>query len=104
MARQLDVMVVRIPPEVKKEFDKKAKEFDLSMSQIARRLVEDWLKKDLKSLLFNGGSMLLLEEEKFQQLDLFEENLPYKPYCSDQKGWLKVRPKEIATLKIHSTQ
>ena len=33
--------------------------------------------------------MLLLEEEKFQQLDLFEENLPYKPYCSDQKGWLK---------------
>ena len=45
MARQLDVMVVRIPPEVK-EFDKKAKEFDLSMSQIARRLVEDWLKKD----------------------------------------------------------
>ena len=33
------------------------------MSQIARRLVEDWLKKDLKSLLFNGGSMLLLEEE-----------------------------------------
>ena len=46
MARQLDVMVVRIPPEVKKEFDKKAKEFDLSMSQIARRLVEDWLKKD----------------------------------------------------------
>ena len=43
--------------------------------------------------------MLLLEEEKFQQLDLFEENLPYKPYCSDQKGWLKVRPKEIATFK-----
>ena len=42
---------------------------------------------------------MLLEEEKFQQLDLFEENLPYKPYCSDQKGWLKVRPKEIATLK-----
>ena len=70
------------------------------MSQIARRLVEDWLKKrPSKSLLFNGGSMLLLEEEKFQQLDLFEENLPYKPYCSDQKGWLKVRPKEIATLK-----
>lgn len=44
--------------------------------------------------------MLLLEEEKlFQQLDLFEENLPHKPYCSDQKGWLKVRPKAIASLK-----
>ncbi len=49
--------------------------------------------------------MLLLEEEKFQQLDLFEENLPHKPYCSDQKGWLKIRPKAIASLKkIHSAQ
>ena len=46
MARELEVMAVKLPPEVKKEFDKKAKEFDLSMSQIARRLVEDWLKKD----------------------------------------------------------
>ena len=54
MARQLDVMVVRIPPEVK-EFDKKAKEFDLSMSQIARRLVEDWLKKDPQKACYLMG-------------------------------------------------
>lgn len=50
MARQLDVMVVRIPPEVKKEFDKKAKEIDLTMSQVARRLIEEWLKKEPKKV------------------------------------------------------
>ncbi len=46
MARELEVMAVKLPPEIKREFDKKAKELDLTMSQVARRLVEDWLKKD----------------------------------------------------------
>ena len=63
MARQLDVMVVRIPPEVK-EFDKKAKEFDLSMSQIARRLVEDWLKKDPQKACYLMGFYVAIRRRK----------------------------------------
>ena len=90
-------MAVKLPPEVKKEFDKKAKSTWLWVKSLVIWLKNGW-RKNLKSINLRG-SMLLLEEEKFQQLDLFEENLPYKPYCSDQKGWLKVRPKEIATLK-----
>lgn len=42
---------------------------------------------------------MLLEEEKQTQLELFEENLPHKPYCSNQKGWLAIRPKSVAKLK-----
>ena len=34
--------------------------------------------------------MLLLEEKEARQLDLFSDNLPHKPYCSDEKGWLKI--------------
>lgn len=43
--------------------------------------------------------MLLLEEKEARQLDLFSDNLPHKPYCSDEKGWLKIRPKSLASLK-----
>ena len=44
--------------------------------------------------------MLLLEEEKKPtQLELFEENLPHKPYCSDQKSFLAIRSKAIAKIK-----
>ena len=44
--RELEMLGVKLPPEVKREFDKKAKEIDLTMSQVARRLIEEWLKKD----------------------------------------------------------
>ena len=44
--RELEMLGVKLPPEVKKAFDKKAKEMDLTMSQVVRRLIEDWLKKD----------------------------------------------------------
>jgi hypothetical protein len=42
---------------------------------------------------------MLLEEEQPTQLELFEDNLPYKPYCSEQKGFLKIRSKAIAKLQ-----
>ena len=46
MAKEYELLAVKMPPEIKKEFEKKAKELDLTMSQVARRLVEDWLNKD----------------------------------------------------------
>ncbi len=48
--RELEMLGVKLPPEVKKEFDKKAKEIDLTMSQVARRLIEEWLKKEPKKV------------------------------------------------------
>ena len=42
---------------------------------------------------------MLQQEKKHLQLELFEENLPYKPYCTDEKGFLRIRPKAIAKLK-----
>ena len=39
------------------------------------------------------------EEKKPTQLELFEENLPHKPYCSDQKGFLAIRSKAVAKIK-----
>ena len=33
------------------------------------------------------------------QLDLFANNLPHKPYCTDEKGWLQVRKKATAIGK-----
>lgn len=42
---------------------------------------------------------MLIEEKEEIQLSLFEENLPNKPYCTDDKGWLTIRPKTIAKLK-----
>jgi hypothetical protein len=41
---------------------------------------------------------MLLEEEQ-TQLELFEENLPHKPYCSKEKGYLNIRSKAIAKLQ-----
>jgi hypothetical protein len=45
--------------------------------------------------------MVVEEEQKTQptQLELFAENLPHKPYCSDEKGWLQVRKKSTAIGK-----
>lgn len=43
--------------------------------------------------------MLLEEQEKTQQLQLFEDNLPHKPYCTDDKGVLNIRSKAVAKLK-----
>ena len=44
--KDVELLGVKLPTEVKKEFEKKATELDLTMSQVARRLIEDWLKKD----------------------------------------------------------
>lgn len=45
--------------------------------------------------------MVVEEEQKAQptQLELFAENLPHKPYCSDEKGWLQVRKKATAITR-----
>ena len=45
--------------------------------------------------------MVIEEEEKTTptQLELFAENLPHKPYCTDEKGWLQVRKKTTAIGK-----
>jgi hypothetical protein len=45
--------------------------------------------------------MVIEEQEKTTstQLELFAENLPHKPYCSDEKGWLQIRPKSTAVGK-----
>jgi len=45
--------------------------------------------------------MVIEEQQKTPptQLDLFAENLPYKPYCSDEKGALQVRKKATAINK-----
>jgi len=45
--------------------------------------------------------MVIEEQQKPPptQLDLFAENLPYKPYCSDEKGALQVRKKATAINK-----
>ena len=45
---------------------------------------------------------MVVEEEKKApqtQLELFAENLPHKPYCTDEKGWLQVRKKATAIGK-----
>lgn len=49
-SRQAEMLGVKLPPEVKKEFEKKATELDLTMSQVARRLIEEWLKKEPKKV------------------------------------------------------
>lgn len=45
--------------------------------------------------------MVVEEEEKAPQtqLELFADNLPHKPYCTDEKGWLQVRKKATAISK-----
>lgn len=45
--------------------------------------------------------MVVEEEEKAPQtqLELFEQNLPKKPYCTDEKGWLQIRSKATAITK-----
>ena len=45
--------------------------------------------------------MVIEEEQKTTptQLDLFANNLPHKPYCTDEKGWLQVRKKATAIGK-----
>lgn len=45
--------------------------------------------------------MVIEEEEKSSktQLELFAENLPNKPYCTDEKGWLQIRKKATAIKK-----
>lgn len=45
--------------------------------------------------------MVVEEEEKrtTTQLELFADNLPHKPYCTDEKGWLQVRKKATAIGK-----
>lgn len=45
----------------------------------------------------NGVSVIA--EKIVSQLDLFERNLPYRPYCSDEKSWLRIRPKSTAIGK-----
>jgi hypothetical protein len=49
--------------------------------------------------------MLVLDKKKeskqIQILSLFEENLPSKPYCADEKGFLQIRPKTTAILRKH---
>ena len=50
MKKDVELLGVKLPTEVKKEFEKKATELDLTMSQVARRLIEDWLKKDPKKV------------------------------------------------------
>lgn len=34
-----------------------------------------------------------------EQIELFRENLAHKPYCSDEKSFLKIRDKSVAELK-----
>lgn len=48
MAKEYELLAVKMPPNVKMKFEKKAKELDLTMSQVARRLVEEWLKDPKK--------------------------------------------------------
>lgn len=35
------------------------------------------------------------------QLELFEKNLPYKPYCTDELGQVWIRPRSLAMKKLH---
>jgi len=43
---------------------------------------------------------MLLEELEQTQLELFKDNLPYRPYCTDNKDYgLQIRPKSIAIGK-----
>ena len=48
MAKEYELLAVKMPPNVKMKFEEKAKELDLTMSQVARRLVEEWLKDPKK--------------------------------------------------------
>ena len=44
--------------------------------------------------------MVVEEQEKTStQLELFEENLAHKPYCSDEKGYLQIRKKVTAITR-----
>lgn len=41
----------------------------------------------------------MITTETLEFTEIFEENLPYKPYCSDTKDFLQVRPRKIASKK-----
>ena len=42
---------------------------------------------------------MLIQEQEKTQLKLFADNLPNKPYCTDEKGWLLIRSKKTAIKK-----
>jgi len=42
---------------------------------------------------------MLIQEQEKTQLELFADNLPNKPYCTDEKGWLMIRNKATAVKK-----
>lgn len=43
---ELDRLTVRIPEDLKARFEEKTAEMDLSMGQVARKLIEDWLNSN----------------------------------------------------------
>ena len=64
--------------------------------------VSMWSKPTGKHRHRHKGLAMVIEEEQKTtptQLDLFANNLPHKPYCTDEKGWLQVRKKATAIGK-----
>ena len=48
-----EVLTIRLPEEVKQEFEQKTRELELSMAQVARKLIEDWIKAKHKQKKFD---------------------------------------------------
>lgn len=48
-----ETLTIRLPEEVKQEFGEKAHELELSMAQVARKLIEDWIKAKHKQKNFD---------------------------------------------------
>lgn len=48
-----ETLTIRLPEEVKKEFEEKTHELELSMAQVARKLIEDWVKVKHKQKRFD---------------------------------------------------
>ena len=48
-----ETLTIRLPESVKKDFEEKAAELQLSMAMITRKLVEDWVKQKHKQKKFD---------------------------------------------------
>lgn len=46
-------LTLRVPEDLKKDFESKSGELNLSMSQVGRKLIEDWIKSKPKKFDFS---------------------------------------------------
>ena len=103
---QRSLLQARLPAELLADFKQIIEREERTASQALRLLVRDFVEqhkkqktiaKQLKGACY--GHRRRTKKTTPTQLDLFANNLPHKPYCTDEKGWLQVRKKATAIGK-----